>query len=155
MTDIQNNELNNLDMDDQSSISMLERPSYKFFAQYLDEGFNDIRGMHASRKEMESHPEGTPEHHIAAARMYGNIINHSKDMVNLHTKGGDMDKVAHHQKIIKNATAEATHHLAQYHFAMANRHATSGNIASAINHQVKGEAEMNRHRSLIAGGKEE
>ena len=38
-------------------------------------------------------------------------------------KNGELDKKAKHQEIIHNANAEISHHLSQYHFAMANKHA--------------------------------
>jgi len=137
------------DIENEINLNPLERSSYKFFAQGLDEDFNDMRNMHASKVEMDSHPVGSPEHHIAAAKMYGHIINHSKDMVRFHHENGDTEKQLRHQNIINNAHAEVSHHLAQYHFSMAKQHATNGNLASAIRHQVKGEAEQQRHTNLL------
>lgn len=136
-------------------VNPMERLSYRFFAQGLDEDFNDMRNMNANRAEMESHPVGTPEHHIAAAKMFGNIINHSRDMVKLHTEVGETKRAAFHSNVIKNAAAEASHHLAQYHFAMANRHANAGDMPSAISHQIKGEKEMETHNILSHALKDE
>lgn len=150
MTVEQNNDVNYVDLENEIVMNPLERSSYKFFAQGLDEDFNDMKNMHFNKLEMEKNPVGTPEHHIAAAKMFGHIINHSKDMVKYHGEKGELDKQAKHQEVIHNANAEISHHLSQYHFAMANRHAEKGNIAAAISHQVKGEKEQQRHVAMVS-----
>jgi len=144
------NDTNYSDLENEIISNPLERSSYKFFAQGLDEDFNDIKNMHFNKIEMDKHSVGTPEHHMAAAKMFGHIINHSKDMINYHGEKGELDKQSNHQEIIHNANAEVSHHLAQYHFAMANNHAKNGNIAAAISHQVKGEKEQHRHTALVS-----
>lgn len=150
MTIAQINDVNYVDLEHEIVLNPLERSTYKFFAQGLDEDFTDMKNMHFNKVEMDKHPIGSPEHHIAAAKMFGNIINHSKDMINYHEKNGELDKKAKHQEIIHNANAEISHHLSQYHFAMANKHAEKGNIAAAISHQVKGEQEQRKHVGIVS-----
>ena len=112
---------------------------YKFMAQGLDESFADMKVMHANREKMEKHPVGTPEHHIAGAKMAAAIANHSRGMASEYASKGDSDNHQRHTEIMKRANVAALDHLSKFHFSKANQHAENGRISDAIVSQLRGQ----------------
>lgn len=112
---------------------------YKFISQGLDESFTDIKVMHANRAEMENHPVGSPEHHIAGAKMCAAIANHSRGMAREYGSRGDAVPQQRHTEIMKRANVDALDHLAKFHFSKANQHAENGRISDAIVSQLRGQ----------------
>lgn len=123
------------------------------FLEYLDtqlhEGFDHIVAAQRAKIEADSREPGTPGHYLSIAKHNNALRLHHKSLAAFHDNQNNMAEGNVHRERALDYARTASLNLANYHLGKAKELANT-NLEDSINHQIRGDDEMERYRKLKA-----
>lgn len=121
----------------------------EFLETQLHEGFNHIVAAQRAKIEAESRTPGTSVHYLSLAKHQNSLRLHHEGLASFHDNNNNMNEGNVHRERALDYARGASLKLANYHHTKA-KELVNDDLESSVNHQMKGDDEMERYRKLKA-----